>query len=394
MNMNLPMPRAAITALKNTLAGGLKPGTLPALLLASLAIAASGCSKPPAQAVPVTPVLVMTVGAGNTTTQRTLSGTVTPRYAANLGFQAAGRIQKRLIEVGSRVSQGQPLMMLSAADYNQAMLAAQDQVIAARAEMEQNAADAKRFKTLSGRGLISQAEMDLQQARADTAQARLAQANRQLELARNRMAYTTLRAPFDGIVTSVNAEVGQVVSEGMPVVSVARDDVLEVSVEVPEDMQLNHAATDITFDGQLTGKSTAPLKLRLREVAPASTMPLRTFRAMFTILNETRIDSELRIGLSAEVSLPHTLSNGGGIHVPASALISNGQDVSVWLINAEQNTLRRQVVTVTAATNEGVLVSGLEAGQRIVIAGTEKLSNAKPVRPIERTGTGYEFARQ
>lgn len=373
---------------------GFKPGHLIRLLLVSLVFVVSGCSKPPAQVVPVTPVLVMTVGAGSATTLRTLSGMVTPRYAANLGFQVPGRIQKRLVDLGARVRQGQPLVMLNVDDFAQGLLAAQDQVVAARAELKQSAADAKRFKKLADRGLINRSSLDLQQTRADTAQARLDQANRQLELARNRLAYTTLKAPFDGVVTAVNAEVGQVVDEGMPVVSVARDDTLEVSVEVPEDMRLKEAATDITFEGRLTGKSSVPLKLKLREVAPATTVPMRTFRATFTILNAKNIEGELRIGLSAEVTLAHALSNGGGIHVPAAALISNGQGVGVWSVNAGQNTLRRQAVTIKAMTNDGVLVDGLEAGQRIVIAGTDKLTNAQHVRPIERTGTGYESANQ
>ena len=380
-----------ISAMKDRLAEAPEASTLVLLLQASLFIGASGCSKPPAQVVPVTPVVVMTVGAGQTETLRTLPGIVTPRYAANVAFQVDGRMQKRMVEVGSRVRQGQPLAMLNAADYAQGVLVAQDQVAAARAEMEQSLADARRFKSLADRGLVSQAGMGSQQARADAAQARLDQANRELELARNRMAYTTLVAPFDGVVTAINAEVGQVLSEGMPVVSVARDDTLEVSIEVPEDMRLNDVAPDVTFDGRLTGKSSVPLQLKLREVAPATTAPLRTFRAAFTILDAGSIQSGLRIGQSAEVALAHPLSNRGGVELPAAALISNGQDVAVWCVDADRNTLRRQVVTVKATTDDGVLVGGLEAGQRVVIAGTDKLSSAQPVRPIERTGTGYEI---
>jgi multidrug efflux system membrane fusion protein len=383
---------AMFGTLNDRLAEAPRPSTLVLLLQASLFISASGCSKPPAQVVPVTPVVVMTVGAGQTETLRTLPGIVTPRYAADVGFEVAGRMQKRMVEVGSRVRQGQPLVMLNAADYAQGVLVAQDQIAAARAEMEQSVADARRFKSLADRGLISQAGMGSQQARADAAQARLDQANRQLELARNRLAYTTLVAPFDGIVTALNAEVGQVLSEGLPVVSLARDDTLEVSVEVPEDMLLNDVAPDIIFDGRLTGKSSVPLKLKLREVAPATTAPLRTFRASFTIVNAAGIQSELRIGQSAEVALAHPLSNRGGVQLPAAALISNGQEVAVWCVDADRNTLRRQVVTVKATTDDGVLVGGLEAGQRVVIAGTDKLSSAQPVRPIERTGTGYEVA--
>jgi multidrug efflux system membrane fusion protein len=309
-----------------------------------------------------------------------------------MGFEVAGRIQKRLVEVSSRVREGQPLLTLNPDDYAQALLAAQDQITAARADMDQSAADASRFKLLAERGVISRAELQRQQARADVARAQFDQANRQFALARNRMAYTTLNAPFDGIVTILDAEVGQVVSEGLPVVSIAKDDDLEISVEIPEDMTLANASPQTVFDGRLTGTSATPLELRLREVAPAATVPLRTFRAMFTILNANRIQSRLRIGMSAEVRLPQDSGNDGAIHLPASALIGTGQDVSVWRVDPEQKVLRKQVVIVKAATNGGVLVDGLQTGQQVVIAGTDKLSPGQSVRPIERTGTGYEFA--
>ncbi len=367
----------------------LTPRRLIPLVLASLTLAIAGCGKPPGKEVPVTPVLVMTVGGDQTATLRTLPGVVTPRYAANVGFQVAGRVQKRMVEVGSRVRQGQALAVLNAADYSQGVLAAQDQVAAALADREQSLADAKRFKTLADRGMISQAGLGTQQARADAAQARLDQAQRQLELARNRMAYTTLVAPFDGLVTALHAEVGQVVAEGMPVASVAKDDTLEVTVETPEDMRLHEAAPETRFDGRLTGQASPPLKLKLREVAPATTAPLRTFRAAFTILNAKSVEGGLRIGQSAEVSLAHALKHRAGVQLPAAAVISNGQDVAVWRVDAESNSLRRHVVTVKGTTNDGVLVDGLEPGQRIVIAGTDKLGAGQPVRPIERSGTGY-----
>ena len=365
-------------------------------LVALLAICAapitSGCSKPAPEVTGPTPVLVMTVSADRTAGVRHLSGFVTPRYRADMGFQVAGRIQKRLVEVSSRVREGQPLLTLNPDDYAQDLLAAQDLITAARADMEQSAADARRFKLLAERGVVSQAELQRQQARADVAQARLDQADRQFALARNRKAYTTLRAPFDGIVTRLDAEVGQVVSEGLPVISIAKDDVLEISVEVPEDMTLANASPQTVFEGRLTGKSAIPLELRLREVAPAATVPLRTYRAMFAILNAGRIRSELRIGMSAEVRLTQDSGNDGAIRLPAAALISTGKNVSVWCVDPEQKKLRKQVVIVKAATNDGVLVNGLQAGQQVVIAGTDKLFTDQSVQPIERTGTGYEFA--
>ena len=76
--------------------------------------------------------------------------------------------------------------------------------------------------------------MEQRQSLAATAQARVEQARSQLSSAENNLAYTELRADTDGVVTAVQAEVGQVMAQGQGVVRVARTDELEIVVGVPE----------------------------------------------------------------------------------------------------------------------------------------------------------------
>ncbi|MFX9574558.1 HlyD family efflux transporter periplasmic adaptor subunit, partial [Acinetobacter baumannii] len=88
--------------------------------------------------------------------------------------------------------------------------------------------DEQRFASLVAEGAVSAADSERQQARAEAARARHQQAQRQVQLARNRSGYTTLTAPYDGVVTAISAEAGQVVAEGQPVVSLARQGEIEI----------------------------------------------------------------------------------------------------------------------------------------------------------------------
>jgi membrane fusion protein, multidrug efflux system len=355
----------------------------------SLLFLTAGCDNPPSENQSAKPVLVMTVAAVKSSEVRILSGLVTPRRSATLGFQAAGQIRARLIDVGTRVRQGQPLMVLDTDDYAQSQLAAEDQVAAARAEMKQSVADAQRLIALIDKGAVGKAEMERQQARADALEAILDQANRRLEIARNKLAYASLNAPFDGVVTSVRAEVGQVIAEAEPVLSIAQDDVLEVSVDIPQDLAVLVDLPQTIFQGRLHGASGIGLQLQLREYSPAATAPLRTFRAVFTILNPQGIHHHLRIGMTAEVMLSIAEQKEGQTILPASALISTGKDVSVWVLEPGQKSLRKRLVGVTRSGDGGVIVEGLRPGEQVVVAGTDKLTTEMIVRPLERTGTAY-----
>jgi len=141
----------------------------------------------------------------------------------------------RLIEIGDTVKAGQVLARLDPADYQLAVSAATDQVQAASVDAQQAASDEARLRRLLADGSVGAADHERQKARADAAAARLDQARRQLDLARNREGYATLVAPYAGVVTALRFERGQVVAEGQPVLSLARDGEREIVADLPEE---------------------------------------------------------------------------------------------------------------------------------------------------------------
>lgn len=375
------------------------------LLSVLLPLALSACGQSHSEvAPPITPVLVITVKSpavntlssvsSSTAPTRQLPGFIASRYQTDVGFQVPGRIGERLVETGATVKQGQALLRLQSADYVQGLSAAEDQLQAARIDAQQSATDAKRFASLVQSGAVSEADQLAQQARADAAQARLQLAERQASIARNRLAYTTLTAPFDGVVTHLRAEVGQVVGEGHPVLQIARNDTPEVVVDVPEDLVTSIPTGPVS--ARLTGYANTHLTVRLREMDPSASLPLRTYRARFSLVSSDGATGHsgaksFKLGMSAEVSIPVNSApqRADNITLPANAIIAEGDTTSVWVVPGDTTALVKKPVTVMQLLDQGVRVSGLQAGDKVVIAGTEKLREGQSVRAIERTGTAY-----
>ena len=163
-------------------------------------------------------------------------GTVQARHEVDQAFRVGGKVAQRKVDVGQIVREGDVLAVLDDSDYRLAEEAARQQWAAAVAQARQAESDRQRLQRAEGRRLGQRVR---RRARAEhaaqTAHAAAEAEARKLELARNRLKYTVLRASRSGVVTAVRFEVGQVVAEGQPVVSIANQGEPEIVVDVPED---------------------------------------------------------------------------------------------------------------------------------------------------------------
>jgi RND family efflux transporter MFP subunit len=345
---------------------------------AALALLAACAPRPEAPQVhPAVYVTAVRTDAG--AAERVLFGTVRPRVETELAFRTGGKVSARLVELGQTVRAGQPLARIDPADYALSVQAAAAQQRAAAADATQAAADAQRYRQLQADGFYGPAAADRQHSQAEAAAARLAQAQRQLELARNRAGYTVLPAPFDGIVTAVRFESGQVVGEGQPVVTLARPGELEVQADVPED--LAPALADWQATVRLGNGAPVSVPLRLRELAPSASPQTRTYRARFALAAPAGMP--LRLGMTAEVRLQRADAERSA-ELPVAALVTDAGPPSVWRVDAATGTLTRQPVRLLAQTAEAVRVAGLADGALVVSAGAHKLDAGMTVRPVPR----------
>ena len=348
----------------------------------------AACTPAPEHTTPLPSVYVTPVHHDSGETQQHLSGTVAARIESELSFRAAGQVALRAVEVGQSVQQGQVLARLDAADLQLGVDVATQQWRASQVDADQATSDAARFKRLLTDGSVGAADLERQQARADAALARLAQSRSQLDLARRRLGYATLTAPFGGVVTARRFDTGQVVSEGQPLLTLARPDGLEVVVDVPE--SLAPALSTYQAQARLTAQpgtsATVPLTLSLRELAPAAQAATRPFRARYTVTSPATphaTSTPLRLGNTVEVQLtrPDTEASAA---LPLSAVLATTQAPTVWVVDPKTGALTRHPVQVLSQTTETVRVRGLAEGALVVSVGAQKLDAAMHVRPVAR----------
>jgi len=356
------------------------PSTLPSHYTLALALVASlalsACSKNEAPLEPVRAVKVMTVGVDTIKSGYEFAGEVRPRVESRLGFRVAGKIVKRQAELGQRVKAGQVLAQLDPRDFQLAADAARAQVAAASTNRDLAAADFKRYATLKDQNFISGAELERRETSLKAAQAQLDQAKAQLASQGNQAGYTNLVADVSGVVTAVEAEPGQVVTAGTPIVRIAQDGPRDVVFSVPEDKIVAiKPGSDVAVRAWANGA--ALLNGKVREVAASADPVTRTYPV------KVALDPAATPALGSTVYVsPQALSHVGTpvIKLPTSALRKEGAGTAVWVLDKPTMTLRSQPVQIaTADGNEAVIAAGLQPGMLVVAAGVHVLSPGQKV---------------
>ncbi len=346
------------------------------------------CSKPAPPEEPVRAVKLMTVQSNALSATQEFSGEVRARIESRLGFRVAGKIIARHVEVGQSVKAGQLLAEVDPQDYRLAQEAARAQVQAALTQRDLAAADFKRYQALVQQGFISGAELERRDTTLKAAQAQLDQAQAQAANQGNQAAYTRLLADRAGVVTAVEAEPGQVVAAGAPVVRVAQEGPRDVVFALPED-KLSRVSLGQTLQVQLWGQD-AHMAAKVREIAASADPVTRTFAIKLAL----PANAAAALGVTATVSLSRdSAPRQEVIKLPTTALRQEQGKTSVWVYDPAQQTVNAQEVEVsTADANEAVIAKVLSLGQQVVVAGVHVLSPGQKVTvyrsPYEKPANG------
>jgi RND family efflux transporter MFP subunit len=343
-----------------------------------LLLAACGRDTAPPEAPP-RPVRTTVVAATTGTAGATHAGTVQARHQSQLGFQAAGRIVARLVDVGVHVRRGQVLMRLDPAQQQLQLTASSANVDAAANRVVQLRVDVQRTQALLARQFASQAELDQQKLALAEAESQLdaARARRQIDVVQR--GYTELVADCDGVVSAVSAEAGQVVSPGQPVVTLAADGEREVLVSVAES-RIDELKGARTLQVSLWAKPGKTYRGVLRELAVDADRVGRTYAARIAVPDA---DAELRLGMTASVHTPD-VQGTQAIRLPLTAVLDRDGKPVVWLVDTASSRVSRRGVTLGAAQHDSVAITaGLAGGETVVTHGVHLLVDGQAVRTID-----------
>jgi multidrug efflux system membrane fusion protein len=345
------------------------------LLCLCLTTAIAGCGQKTDTAEEDQLVKVVQVGkASASSTAGTYSGTVRGRYESNLAFQAGGRIITRNVQLGSNVSAGQVLMTIDPKDIVQSVNQTQAQVDAATAQLQLAQSNLSRYQQLYAQDAVSAQALEQYQTAYDQAQAQYNQVMAAKEAQENQLSYTQLTSDADGVVSAVNAEVGQVVAAGQTVLTLVHDGDMEVQIDVPENkLSELTVGTSVTVNFWALGDVTADGIVR--EVAPMADAASRTYKVRVSIPNPP---DGMELGMTATVA---TAAAAGTMDVvlPTSAIYQTGDTPKVWVVSKD-DTVSLVDISVEELGNDTVKVKGLHRGDTIVAAGAQMLHEGQHVR--------------
>jgi RND family efflux transporter MFP subunit len=299
-------------------------------------------------------------------------GAVQSRYEVDQAFRVGGKVVSRKVDVGQKVRQGDVIALLDETDYKLAVQATQQQLTAAEAQARQAESDRQRLDALKKDGSVSPSDDEKAQSNAQTTRAVAEADARKLELARNRLEYTTLRASQDGVVTSIKFEVGQVVAEGQPIVSIAKEGEPEIVVNVPED-QLE-AFRRSQYKAWLASAPDQTFEVVLRELSPQAAAQTRTFRARLKPVTPR----QLPLGATATLMVMRPAGQDAAATIPTASITQSKGEPAVWVVRRDGaepvGVVELRSVSVHGYRNDAVLVSGLPAGELVVSAGVQKMA--------------------
>jgi RND family efflux transporter MFP subunit len=330
--------------------------------------APAGMARGPGRGGPRTAVVEIAPAEVGTIARRiTVSGIVEPIRTVGINSQISGAILSVGAVEGDVVRAGTVLARLDDRE-----LRAQEASAAASYEMAR--ANFERSERLRERQVITAAEYD----RDRTA---LAAAEAQLKQLRTRLDYTTIRAPITGVVTEKQIEAGDIVGVQNRLFTLADVDTMVVRVQVSElDVVQLHPGDAVSV--ALDAYPERPLTGRIRRIFPAADPATRLVPVEVAL----RQDGEriARSGFLARIELALG-TRTGVLLVPASAVVGDAASAAVFIVQ-DGTALRRSVRTGLNSEGRVEILSGIQPGDPVVIAGNNGLRDGAEVRVVGQQG--------
>lgn len=341
----------------------------------------TGCEEQKApETSEVRPVRTVVVSPIRIEDTRQAVGEIRPRQESDLGFRVSGKLVTRAVDVGFTVKKDALLAKLEEQDYRNKLQSAEADVNAAEAVLVEAQGAEGRQRKLWTSGVTTRANLETATKNLNSAQAKLESAKVAAEMANDQLSYTELMAEFDGIVTAVGAEPGQVVNVGQMIVRLAK----------PSELDAVFAVAEVAFETfkpddrpavivTLLSDPTILAEGVVREVSPVADPATRTYQVKVTLHNPPE---QMRFGASVSGRIRATSTPV--VVLPGSALFDKAGKPAVWVYHADTTAVALKPVTVGGYETDQVVVSeGLVEGDIVVTAGVNQLREGQKVRLVE-----------
>ncbi|ARN72695.1 efflux RND transporter periplasmic adaptor subunit [Oceanicoccus sagamiensis] len=362
----------------------------PVLIIGSLFFTA--CSEPP-KTKPLSVLPAMKISDVGELTTTPFPGRARAGKEVNLSFRVTGSLIDFPIAVGDQVEQGQLVAQLDPKDYISALGAVTGQLNRAQASAKRAEGDYVRINRVYAEdpGATSETALDLAKAARDSSRASVMSMTNAVTQAEDQLKYTSLLAPFSGVIVSTYVENFETVIAKQPILRLLDPSSIEFVISVPESLIVYSDYADsveVTFDALPDLKVPATIKEVGREASQAT----RTYPV--TLVMQQPKGAEILPGMAGTAVVSGRLPDSAqrsGIEIPATAIFA-GEDTSksyVWIIDPETKVLSKREVEVGQFGKTGVLIrSGISVGEWIAVRGVNSVREGQQVRIADYSGKG------
>jgi len=303
-----------------------------------------------------------------------LPGSLQGAQQAPIAARAAGYVRRWTKDIGSHVARGEVLAVIESPEVDQQLSQAEAARQQAAASLALAKSTVERWEALRRKDVVSQQELDERRSGAAQASANLAAADANVQRLRQLQGFTRVTAPFDGVITRRNVEVGDLVdASGRALFVLTQMDPLRVYVHVPQ------SYTQLVRPGQKVVVTQSELRGRTfsGEVARTAGAIDPATRTMQVEINLRNQDGALLPGAYVQVELP--LAGSRTLVVPTNVLLFRGEGTRVAVVDSA-NRVRLKPVTLGRNLGEAIeVLGGITAGERLVVNPSDALAEGDSV---------------
>jgi membrane fusion protein (multidrug efflux system) len=360
---------------------------LPPLL--GVLLLAAGCRQEAPPAPPPPAVVVATVTTTNVPITTEIIGQLDSPQNVEVRARVEGFVEKVLFAEGTELAEGTPLFLLDKKPFEERLAAAKGMMAEAQAALNKYEKDVARLKPLAEKRAIPQQDLDNALASVEVGKAQVLSANAQVESAMINLGYCDIRSPIAGLVGAKSVSVGELVGKGEPTLlttistldpiwfycAVSEVNYLKAEAEV---RRTGRRVMDVSPRLFLADGSEHPRPGKFVFIDRAVDVKTGTLRVRAEFPNSEKL---LRPGMFARIKVEVGLRENA-ILVPDRALAELQGRNFVWVIGGDNRATQRPV-TVGETIGASVLVlEGLQAGERVVVEGLQKVREGAPVQPM------------
>lgn len=361
-------------------------------LTMAIAITVSACGNDTQESATPPPAEVgfITISPHAVTLETELPGRTVSFKTAEVRPQVSGIIEERLFEEGQMVKKGQALYRIDKRVYAAQEATARANVEGAKAQLNIQNVRHERLEKLHNRSAVSQQEFDESKARTTELKAQVAAASAALESARINLDYTTIRSPIDGQIGRSSVSAGALVTAGQPEALATIRQLDPIYVDITQSAAKLRQLRQAIADGHLDASAeTITLRfedgspyvekgtLQFAEVAVNESTGSVTLRALFP-----NPEGVLLPGMYVRASVPEGQVSDA-ILIPQMALRRDPRgNASVFLLDDDDKVIAQPVVASRTVGNKWLVTEGLNAGDRLIIDGVQRIQPGVTTTPV------------